>query len=105
MSTTDDTILLIVNADDFGLSPGVNAGIITSHECGILTSASLMVRYPAAAAAAAYARSHPRLSIGLHVDIQEWAYRDDEWVQPYAVADADDADALATEVAAQLRAF
>src|SRR5437870_3779943 len=39
---------LIVNADDFGLSPGVNRGIIEAHEHGIVTSASLMVRWPAA---------------------------------------------------------
>jgi len=36
---------LIVNADDFGLSSGVNRGIIKSHEQGIVTSASLMVRW------------------------------------------------------------
>ncbi|MGA2658858.1 MAG: ChbG/HpnK family deacetylase, partial [Verrucomicrobiota bacterium] len=53
---------LIVNADDFGLDPGVNRGIIKSHEYGIVTSASLMVRWPAAAEAAAYAREHPELS-------------------------------------------
>jgi len=35
---------LIVNADDFGLSEGVNRGIIEAVESGILTSASLMVR-------------------------------------------------------------
>ena len=48
---------LIVNADDFGLSPGVNAGVARTHEQGILTSASLMVRQPAADEAAAYARA------------------------------------------------
>src|SRR5256885_15259517 len=48
---------LIVNADDFGLSAGVNAGIIRAHEHGILTSASLMVR-GAAAASADDARVH-----------------------------------------------
>ena len=35
---------LIVNADDFGLSEGVNRGIVRAHEGGIVTSASLMVR-------------------------------------------------------------
>ncbi|MBI3874558.1 MAG: ChbG/HpnK family deacetylase [Verrucomicrobia bacterium] len=40
---------LIVNADDFGLSAGVNRGIIEAHERGIVTSASLMVCQPAAA--------------------------------------------------------
>ena len=49
---------LIVNADDFGLSPGVNRGVVQAHERGIVTSASLMVRQPAAGAAAACARAH-----------------------------------------------
>ena len=44
---------LIVNADDFGLSAGVNAGVARTHEEGILTSASLMVRQPGAEQAAA----------------------------------------------------
>jgi len=39
-----DRRYLIVNADDFGQSPGVNRGIIQAHEHGIVTSASLMVR-------------------------------------------------------------
>lgn len=34
---------LIVNGDDFGLSPGVNRGIIESYLNGILTSTTLMV--------------------------------------------------------------
>ena len=51
---------LIVNADDYGLTSGINRGIAEAHENGILTSASLMVRYPAAAEAAAYAKAHPR---------------------------------------------
>ena len=51
--------LLIVNADDFGLSPGVNAGVIKAHEHGIVTSASLMVRWPPRDEAAAYARDNP----------------------------------------------
>ena len=68
---------LIVNADDFGQSPGVNRGVIAAHERGVVTSTSLMVRWPSAAAAAAYAREHPALSVGLHVDLGEWACRDD----------------------------
>ena len=40
---------LIVNADDFGQSPGMNRGTIAARERGIVTSASLMVRWPAAA--------------------------------------------------------
>ena len=41
---------LIVNADDFGQSAGINRGIIEAHEHGIVTSTSLMVRWPAAGA-------------------------------------------------------
>jgi predicted glycoside hydrolase/deacetylase ChbG (UPF0249 family) len=66
-----DERTLIVNADDFGLTSGVNAGIARAHEEGILTSASLMVRWPAAAEAAAYAARTPGLSVGLHVDLGE----------------------------------
>ncbi len=96
---------LIVNADDFGLSSGVNRGIIRAHEEGILTSASLMVRWPAAVEAADYARKHPRLSLGLHVDLGEWVYRDNEWVLAYQVVPADDEAAVDAEVSRQLEAF
>jgi len=54
---------LIVNADDLGLSDGVNRGIREAHECGILTSASLMVGGLAAARGAELAGA---LSVGLH---------------------------------------
>jgi chitin disaccharide deacetylase len=61
--------LVIVNADDFGFSSGVNRGIIEAHERGIVTSASLMVNRPAAPGAAAYGREHPELGVGLHADL------------------------------------
>jgi len=64
--------LLIVNADDFGLSDGVNRGIVEAHERGIVTSASLMVWHDAARAAAAYARGRPQLDVGVHLDLGEW---------------------------------
>jgi hopanoid biosynthesis associated protein HpnK len=57
---------LIVNADDFGLSLEVNAGITRAHRDGILRSASLMVAEPAARAAAELARDNPELDVGLH---------------------------------------
>ncbi len=57
---------LIVNADDFGLSPEVNAGIMRGRRDGILRSASLMVAEPAARAAADLARDDPALDVGLH---------------------------------------
>ena len=57
---------LIVNADDFGLSPEVNAGIMRAYRDGILRSASLMVAEPAVRAAAELARDNPALDVGLH---------------------------------------
>jgi len=56
-----------VSADDFGLSPGVNRGIVEAHEKGILTNASLMVNGAAFAEAVELARAHPRLGVGLHL--------------------------------------
>src|SRR5436190_13254290 len=93
---------VIVNADDFGQSAGINRGIIAAHERGIVTSASLMVRWPAAVAAAAYARAHPRLSVGLHVDLGEAIYRAGEWIALYELVDRHDARAVEAEVRAQL---
>jgi predicted glycoside hydrolase/deacetylase ChbG (UPF0249 family) len=71
--------MLIVNADDFGRSPGVNRGVAVAHEQGIVTSTSLMVHRAAAEEAAAYARLHPRLGVGLHVELGEWVYRYGAW--------------------------
>jgi predicted glycoside hydrolase/deacetylase ChbG (UPF0249 family) len=96
---------LIVNADDFGQSAGVNRGVTEANARGVVTSASLMVRWPAAAEAAAYAREHPDLSLGLHLDLGEWACRGGEWVALYEVVPLTDGAAVAGEVAAQLAAF
>ena len=96
---------LIVNADDFGRSPGINSGIAAAHKRGIVTSASLMVRWPAAQTAAAYAREHPELSVGLHVDLGEWFFRDGEWTPVYEVVAVDERPSLEAEVERQLRLF
>ncbi len=98
---------LIVNADDFGLSPGVNRGIVKAHEQGVVTGASLMVRWPSAADASDYARHHPSLSVGLHVDLCEWMFDagKEEWRPVYEVVPATDAAAVETELARQLAAF
>jgi len=60
---------LIVNADDFGLSSGANRGIIKAWQEGILTSASLMVGGGAFKEAAALARAHQGLQVGLHLTL------------------------------------
>ena len=96
---------LIVNADDFGLCHGVNRGIIECAERGIVTSASLMVRPPAAAEAAAYAKHNPRLSLGLHLDLGEWIFENGQWIQRCAVVPTDDACAVRNEIDRQLAAF
>jgi len=92
---------LVVNADDFGHSDPVNAGVIDAYERGIVTSASLMVRRSAAEAAAAYARAHPELGLGLHVELGEWEHRNGTWVASHETA----ADDVESEVAAQLARF
>jgi len=96
---------LIVNADDFGQSDAINRGVIAAHESGIVTSASLMTRWPSSAEAAAYGRDHPRLSVGLHLDLGEWAYRDETWVPLYQVARTNDPEAVQRELAGQLERF
>ena len=60
---------LIINADDFGLSPGVNRAVVKGWQEGILTSASLMVGGPAFADAVAAARENPGLQVGLHLTL------------------------------------
>jgi predicted glycoside hydrolase/deacetylase ChbG (UPF0249 family) len=97
--------VLIVNADDLGQSEGVNRGVLQAVERGIVTSASLMVRWPAAVEAARRLREHPHVSLGLHVDLGEWEYRDGVWEARYAVVPLEDADQVAAEVARQLDRF
>src|SRR4029077_4458169 len=60
---------LIVNADDFGADDDINRGVIEAHERGIVTSASLMVNMPGARSAVRLAKEHPKLSLGLHVNV------------------------------------
>jgi predicted glycoside hydrolase/deacetylase ChbG (UPF0249 family) len=58
---------IIVNADDFGLTAGVNAGIIGAHRRGLVRAASLMVTTPGFADAVTLAQLHPALDLGLHL--------------------------------------
>ena len=58
---------LIVNADDFGLTRGVNEGIIEARTRGILRSATLMANGPAFEHAATLAREHEELDVGCHL--------------------------------------
>jgi len=55
---------LIINADDFGLTAGVNRAIVEAHERGVVSSATLMANGSAFDDAVALARSQPRLGVG-----------------------------------------
>lgn len=97
--------VLIVNADDFGLSGGVNAGVVQAHEQGVVTSASLMVRGGGARDAAEYARRTPSLAVGLHVDLGEWVFVDGQWRERYRLVADDDRAGARAEARAQLELF
>jgi predicted glycoside hydrolase/deacetylase ChbG (UPF0249 family) len=58
---------LIVNADDFGQTPGINRAVLELHQAGLLTSASLMARAAATDQAIEIALATPTLGVGCHV--------------------------------------
>lgn len=87
---------LIVNADDFGYSAGVNRGIVECHARGVVTSASLMVRGRAVREAVSLGREQPGLSIGLHWDVSGEEQR---------AFDLDDLAAVRDELQRQLEEF
>ena len=62
---------LIVNADDWGLTPGVNRGIVRAFQHGIVTSTSLLVTGRAFEDAVTLARQLPELDVGLHLALVE----------------------------------
>jgi predicted glycoside hydrolase/deacetylase ChbG (UPF0249 family) len=59
--------LLVVNADDFGFTRDVNAGIVEAHRDGILTAATLMANGDAFEDAVRLARETPSLDVGCHL--------------------------------------
>jgi len=60
---------LIINADDFGQSRGINRGIIQCHVEGVVTSTSLMVTGRSVDEAIRLSSEFPELAIGLHFDV------------------------------------
>ncbi len=58
---------LIVNADDFGLTAGVNRAIVELHHAGVLASATLMAKASATEQAVALAQANPNLGVGCHI--------------------------------------
>ncbi len=59
--------LLIVNADDYGLTRGVSRGILRAHREGIVTSTSVLAVAPAFAASVAWLADEPGLGVGAHL--------------------------------------
>lgn len=87
---------LVINADDFGASVGLNRGIVECHTHGVVTSTSLMVTGRAVHEAVALSRQYPALSIGLHWDV---------WGEAERAFDISDLAAVRTELQRQIEAF
>ena len=69
-----DSKLLIIHADDMGLSQSTNAAVIKAFDARGITSGSMMMPCPWALDMAAYAKDHPGLDIGIHLTMTaEWA--------------------------------
>src|SRR3989440_1982544 len=60
---------LVVNADDFGLSPGVTDGILEAHAAGVVSSVSVLVNAPGWEHAVAALRGTESLGVGLHLNL------------------------------------
>ncbi len=59
---------LIINADDFGWSEGINRGILEAHTEGVLTSTTLIANGPATKDAIEIAKGTPSLGVGVHLN-------------------------------------
>jgi predicted glycoside hydrolase/deacetylase ChbG (UPF0249 family) len=65
----DDARLLLVNADDFGMYPSINEGVVRAFQAGIVQSTSLMVPCPGAAQAIQLLRDNPAIRFGVHLSV------------------------------------
>ena len=68
---TEPPKVLVVTADDFGIRPEINAGIIEGHKNGIITSAALLVNGIATNDAVQLIEENPNLDVGLHLSMVE----------------------------------
>jgi predicted glycoside hydrolase/deacetylase ChbG (UPF0249 family) len=61
--------LLIINADDLGISPEVNRGIFLAYEKGVVTDSSLLIKGPYVHQAIEMIKKKSRFQVGIHVDL------------------------------------
>lgn len=87
---------LIINADDFGFTSGVNRAIVEAHTHGVVTSSTLMANGPAFAEAVQLAKTAPRLSIGCHVVLTDGSPVLDAAELPSLTRDAHFRDGMAS---------
>jgi predicted glycoside hydrolase/deacetylase ChbG (UPF0249 family) len=92
---------LVVNADDFGFTPDVNAGIVEAHTHGILTATTLMANGAAFHDAVRLARATPTLDIGCHLVL----VGGDSLLRPGAALPATISDLLAALAFRRLRVY
>jgi len=70
-----DTKLLIIHADDMGLSHSTNQAVINAFENKAITSGSIMVPCPWFSEIAEYVKKHPGLDVGIHFTLNaEWKF-------------------------------
>ncbi|WP_257349640.1 chitin disaccharide deacetylase [Pseudalkalibacillus decolorationis] len=62
-------IQLLVNADDFGFSRGVNYGIVDAHRFGIVNSTTMLVNMPGTEQAVELAKQYKTLRVGIHLTL------------------------------------
>lgn len=62
-------LIKIINADDMGISPGVNKAIVTGFDRGVLNSTSLMMNVAYTDQAVKLLRTRPKLSVGIHLNL------------------------------------
>lgn len=62
---------LIINADDFGFSKSINAGIIGAYKEGLISSTTIMINMPCASDAISKWKENSSLGIGLHVNLTQ----------------------------------